>query len=52
MNAVHEKTTFPEETIYLFASYGPMAMYGPDGSIIGIFDAEGLRAMADAHDKA
>jgi anti-sigma factor ChrR (cupin superfamily) len=48
MNAVHEKTSFPEETIYLFASSGPMAMYGPDGNIAGIFDAEGLQVMADA----
>ena len=42
LNAIHQKTMFPEETIYLFTSYGPMAMYGPDGEIAGIFDAEGL----------
>jgi anti-sigma factor ChrR (cupin superfamily) len=52
LNAVHEKTVFSEETLYLFTSYGPMAMYGPDGSIAGIFDAEGLQALIDARDKA
>jgi len=40
MGAVHEKTTFPEETIYLFTSYGPLAMYGPDGEIVSVTDAE------------
>lgn len=47
MNAVHERTTFPEETVYLFTSYGPMAMYGPDGNIAGIFDAETLQGFMD-----
>jgi hypothetical protein len=40
MGAVHEKTSFPEETIYLFTSYGPLAMHGPDGEIAGVTDAE------------
>jgi len=40
MGAVHEKTSFPEETLYLFTSYGPLAMYGADGQIAGVTDAE------------
>ena len=47
LNAVHEKTTFPEETIYLFTSYGPLAMYGPDGSIASVLDAETLQALIE-----
>jgi 2,4'-dihydroxyacetophenone dioxygenase len=47
MNAIHEKTVFAEDTIYLFTSYGPMAMYGPDGQIIGIMDAEGLNGLIE-----
>ena len=50
VNAVHQRTEFPEETIYLFASEGPMAMYGPDGSIAGIMDAETFASMRDAAD--
>ncbi len=45
MGAEHPKTTFSEETIYLFTSYGPLAMYGPDGAIAGISDAEGWYRM-------
>ena len=48
MNALHERTEFPEETIYLFASEGPMAMFAPDGSIAGIMDAATFAAMRDA----
>lgn len=47
LNAVHEKTTFPEETLYLFTSYGPLAMYGPDGQIAGVLDAEALEALIE-----
>jgi anti-sigma factor ChrR (cupin superfamily) len=47
LNAVHEKTTFPEETIYLFTSYGPMAMYGPDGNIESVLDAELLQRLIE-----
>ncbi len=45
MGAVHEKTTFPEETIYLFTSYGPLAMHGPDGEIVGVTDAEAMHKL-------
>ena len=48
LGAVHEKTSFPEETIYLFTSYGPMVMYAPDGSISGVTDAELMEAMRGA----
>jgi anti-sigma factor ChrR (cupin superfamily) len=47
LNAVHEKTTFPEETIYLFTSYGPLAMYGPNGEIAGVLDAEALEGLME-----
>ena len=46
LGAVHERTAFPEETIYLFTSYGPLAMYGPQGEIVGTIDAEVLEALA------
>lgn len=45
MGAEHAETTFPEETVYLFTSYGPLAMYGPDGKIAGISDAESWQKM-------
>lgn len=48
MNAVHQRTEFPEETIYLFAAEGPMAMLAPDGSIAGIMDASTFAGMRDA----
>lgn len=48
LNAIHERTTFSEETIYLFTSYGPLAMYGPDGKIARILDSESLQAMVEA----
>ena len=48
MNAIHERTEFVEETIYLFAAEGPMAMLAEDGSIAGIMDASTFAAMRDA----
>ena len=48
MGAVHERTSFPEDTIYLFTSYGPLAMFGPDGNIIGVTDATVMKALAQA----
>lgn len=48
LGAVHEHTSFPEETIYLFTAYGPLAMYAPDGSIAFITDAEAIRAVGNA----
>jgi anti-sigma factor ChrR (cupin superfamily) len=50
MGAVHERTSFPEETVYLFTSYGPLAMYGPDGQVIGFTDAESMQALKEAQD--
>ena len=47
VNAVHEKTMFPEETLYLFTSYGPLAMYGPDKNIASVLDAEGLHGLIE-----
>jgi len=52
LNAVHEKTSFPEETIYLFTSYGPLAMYGPAGEIAGLLDAEALQALIETDRKS
>lgn len=48
MGAVHERTSFPEETIYLFTSYGPIAMYGPDGNIASVTDAELMNSLVEA----
>ena len=50
MGAVHEKTSFPEETVYLFTSYGPLAMYGPDGEIVRITDAELMHKLLVAQE--
>ena len=52
LGAVHERTAFPEETIYLFTSYGALAMYGPEGNIAGVLDAESLQGMLDAQASA
>ncbi len=45
--ALHEKTSFPEETIYLFTSYGPLAMLGPNGEVVTVLDAEGFDALIE-----
>lgn len=47
MGAVHEKTSFSEETIYLFTAHGPLAMYGPDGNVVGVTDAEAMQFVAE-----
>ena len=47
LGAIHQRTSFSEETIYLFTSYGALAMYGPDGSIVGVTDAEVMQAIAE-----
>jgi len=48
MGAVHERTSFPEETLYLFTSYGPLALYGPEGEIVGVTDAEVMSKLLEA----
>jgi anti-sigma factor ChrR (cupin superfamily) len=48
LGAVHERTSFPEETIYLFTSYGALAMYDADGKIAGVTDAELMQAIAES----
>jgi len=48
LGAVHERTSFPEETVYLFTSFGPVAMYAPDGSIAFVTDAGAIQALAEA----
>ena len=52
LGALHERTRFPEETVYLFTSYGALALYGPQGEVAGIMDAETFQAMLDARDRA
>ena len=48
MGALHERTSFPEETIYLFTSYGALAMLGPDGAVVGVIDASAIQAIAES----
>lgn len=48
MGALHERTSFSEDTIYLFKSYGPLAMLSPEGNVIGITDATVMQALAAA----
>ena len=48
LGAVHERTSFPEETVYLFTSYGALAMYGPDGNVVGVTDAQVMQALAES----
>lgn len=45
LGAVHEKTSFPEETTYLLTAYGPLAMYADDGSIAYVLDHEAMKAL-------
>ena len=52
MGSVHEKTSFPEDTVYLFTSYGPIAMFDADGKIAGTTDAEVMRALQAAQEQA
>ncbi|MCH2172941.1 2,4'-dihydroxyacetophenone dioxygenase family protein [Myxococcota bacterium] len=47
LGALHERTSFSEETVYLFTAYGPLAMLGPDGNVVGVVDAEAMQAVAD-----
>jgi anti-sigma factor ChrR (cupin superfamily) len=47
MGALHERTSFPEDTIYLFTSYGPLAMLGPDGNVVGVTDATVMKALSE-----
>ena len=51
MGAVHERTFFPEDTLYLFTSYGPLAMYGPEGNIVAVTDAELIHSLLEAQGK-
>ena len=54
MGAVHERTTFPEETIYLANVHGPIAFYGEpteeggERPIIAISDWRGMKALQNA----
>ena len=48
LGAVHEHTSFPEETLYLFTSYGALAMYGPDGNVVAVTDAQLMQALAES----
>ena len=48
LGAVHERTSLPEETVYLFTSYGALAMYGPDGNVVGVTDAQVMQALAES----
>lgn len=52
LGAVHERTSFPEDTIYLFTAYGPIAMYGPEGNILFVTDAEAMQGLLDAQNAA
>ena len=48
LGAVHERTYFPEETVYLFTAHGPLAMYGPDGNVAGVVDADAMQALSES----
>ena len=48
MGAVHLNTRFSEETIYLFTSHGPLAMYGPDGNVVAVTDAEAMQGLRES----
>jgi len=41
--AVHDATTTPVETIYLANVRGPIAFFGPDGSIASVTNGEEMR---------
>ena len=48
IGAVHEKTSFPEDTVYYFKSYGPLAMYDDAGNIAYVTDWQGMAAVRDS----
>lgn len=48
LGAVHEKTSFPVDTIYMLTSYGPLAMRGEDGELRGVMDSEMMQALESA----
>lgn len=48
LGAVHEKTSFPVDTIYLLTSYGPLAMRNENGELIGVKDFEMMHGLLSA----
>ena len=48
LGAVHEKTSFPEETVYLFTAYGPVAFYGDDGQVVFVNDADSMQTLLES----
>jgi len=48
LGAVHEKTSFPVDTIYLLTSYGPLAMRNESGELIGVMDSEMMHGLLSA----
>lgn len=48
LGAVHEKTSFPVDTIYLLTSYGPLAMRDEKGELLGVMDSEMMHALLSA----
>jgi anti-sigma factor ChrR (cupin superfamily) len=48
LGAVHEKTSFPVDTIYILTSYGPLAMRDENGKLIGVMDSEMMHGLLSA----
>ena len=48
LGAVHEKTSFPVDTIYLLTSYGPLAMRDEQGELLGVMDSEMMYGLLSA----
>jgi len=47
LGAIHEKTSFPVDTIYMLTSYGPLAMHAEDGSIAAVSDSRMMQKLAE-----
>ena len=48
LGAIHEKTSFPVDTIYLLTSYGPLAMHNEKGELVGVMDSETMQGLLSA----
>ena len=48
LGAVHDRTSFPVDTIYILTSYGPLAMRDGQGNLVGVMDSEMMHGLLPA----
>ena len=49
LGAVHDKTSFPEETLLLFTNHGPVMFLDEEDNVIGILNHETLIELEQQH---